>query len=294
MQRTQDGRAAAPPPQPQRASLDQGIDGFGSSSPAREGPGAPGAERANPVTPEPRDKKKVHTRPGLRCAIPGCTNDDEYNMITLQMGLPHCFQHASVERSLDARAAILREEGARPEDASVFFYAVETDYPVDQDRLLRISAVCIDKSVQPFDLVVAKKSEPGAAGTGRKRPRSSVDDVFSPHEGVAFFFTWLRGVHAARYQGDPAAAGDANIALVAHGGASLHHRALLNVVQESGADVPNFQLVDSLVIFKLLRKPRRSAKLPDLWNAWRAQQHQKQQLQQAAAADQSQPDGQDP
>lgn len=205
-----------------------------------------------------RDPEAIQSR-AVICDESGCTVSSrvaEYKSMTIRTGCSRCIDHVS-----------MGEIANKVPDRSVVDKMTVIYYDIELNRISEIEQLAASASPTVNHSVIVRTSVRTTSSPLLSQIPAGYWDIVAEDPMIAMnnFINWVRTTHFRSSGGDN---DDRNIMLVAHNGATHDHVHILKTMLKWGILPPNFRLVDSLSLFKVMKGKNEVAKLKTLVNRY--------------------------
>lgn len=178
----------------------------------------------------------------------------EFPAASLRCGMNYCMNHMTVTEA-DLR------EAPRPDlsKTTLIFYDLELS---KDGEIEQIGATVLDNDRMTFSTIIRTSVRTNTSPMLRK-----IDPLYwsmlacEPADAIERFVGWVRLAHAVTSGSD---SDISNVMLAAHNGSIHDHIKLIRMMMIHGISPPNYRLVDTVIMFKMLKGMKVRAKLADL------------------------------
>jgi hypothetical protein len=200
----------------------------------------------------------------VECAEAGCevkSGVADFPAMTLRCGMNRCLDHIILTHENFKTAP-------RPDltNTTLIFYDLELSR---DGEIEQIGATVLDNDRLTFSSVVRTSVRTSTSPTVRTISASWWAAIAtSPANAITDFVRWIKRIHFINTNGND---DESNIMLAAHNGSLHDHIKLIRMMMINGITPPNYRLVDTLVMFKLLKgrtKPASLSTLRDTYAPW--------------------------
>ena len=189
------------------------------------------------------------------CAEPACTISSrvaEFDAMTMRTGLSYCLKHVKVSE-------IRERNETKPTitNKTLIFYDIE----LSRDGEIEQLGACAQSNVD-FSAIIRTSVRSNSSPFLRQIPAKTWNVLAEePRSAMMRFNAWIMATHAKISNGD---ADPSNVMLAAHYGSCHDHVHVLKAMMKWGMSPPNYSLVDTLAIFKVMKGATEPAKLSAL------------------------------
>ena len=195
------------------------------------------------------------------CSEAGCTNTTKtatFNSMTMRTGLSYCTEHVKMDEVMQRiRTAI------GIENMTLIFYDVELSRDGEIEQIGARSSTGED-----FNAIIRTSVRTNSSPLLKTIPPEIWNIlVTEPRRAMECFIRWTRAIHSRTTGGDTDVS---KIMIAAHFGSCHDHVHLVRTMMKWGLTPPNYLLVDTLAIFKVMKGMKQIANLKTLVNTYAA------------------------